>query len=176
MHISNQRVINRSLWRFWAGYILTMLLIGLVIYFSIVIPGAGSAIAGKKLAAIEQKDQLWAKMNKAANALGTMRDIENANPAGYQGLNSVQRLQVDTKDSEFNETYLFILKESKKDTAAFKEPLEVMNGLRAFQVMIKDVREKKGTNCREVEDRLKARYEQQIQQLMMQQTRSAIGR
>jgi hypothetical protein len=174
MHISNQRIITRARWRFWGGYLVTMLLIGLTIYFSIVVPNASGIISGGKLAAIEKKDQLWGDLAKAATALSTVRDIENASASGYQGLNSVQRLQVDTKEAEFRDTYFSLLKKAQKDSTSLKEPLQVINGLNAFQVMIKDVRDKKGTNCREVEDRLKSRYEAQIQQLMMQQARNAV--
>lgn len=126
-------MITRARWRFWGGYLVSMLVIGLTIYFSIVVPMADKKINASSQSALEKRDKLWTNFGKAAKALNNIRSLQATTPSDLRKRDA----EVATSQNDYTTAYNSINSQCQSDQVNLKNQYEVVLVLNALNDALK---------------------------------------
>ncbi|MEZ4959576.1 MAG: hypothetical protein R2830_07155 [Saprospiraceae bacterium] len=133
--VANKKQISDAKKRFWLGYLLSLLLAGVLMYYSVRLPDIDKKVQNAEIARMKQRDNMWSKMAEAASALNKIYEINQRNEGSIdysiEDQTKVDKLQLDIEKafSEINKICI-------NDPTGYQDVEEVLKGAKGYNLLI----------------------------------------
>ncbi|MEP7321561.1 MAG: hypothetical protein ABI761_06565 [Saprospiraceae bacterium] len=160
MTITNKRIRMNSRWRFWLGYVLSLFVFGVTIYFALGASKQADKSEESELQKLRNRNVYWERMANLATNLNNYRDLSQK-----QDLDSGDENKKSDLESKIeNEIHLLKI-EFERNIAAMDNPDKVLTGFVNYSGLIKALDKTIKENSENLKEKLKEHCELEKKEL-----------